>query len=115
MPSQLRRWKTNTSPPVIAGISSWLSMSVGLVMASQIAPTFQIPVSVSINTDGSLDSNVQVRCPFDFNDKRLESSDPYGARGLERISRHPGLWAFGLMGMGQSLIAPSIPLKIWWL
>lgn len=115
MPLQLRRWKANTSPPIITGIGSWTCMSVGLVMASQAAPTFQIPVSLSEGPTGSLQMNVQVRCPFDFNDKRLESDDPFGARGLERISRHPGLWSLGLMGMSQSFLAPTIPLQVWWL
>jgi len=115
IPPQLRRWKANTSPPTIAGMSSWCCMSVGLVMASQVAPTFQIPVSVSEGPAGNLQMNFQVRCPFDFNDKRLESDDPSGARGLERISRHPGLWSLGLMGMSQSFLAPTIPLQVWWL
>ena len=115
MPSRLKRWKSSASPPVSAGIGSWICMSTGLVMASQVAPTFQIPVSFTENSAGSLQMNVQVRCPFDFNDKRLESSDPFSARGLERISRHPGLWSFGLMGMSQSFLAPTIPLQVWWL
>ena len=115
IPPQLRRWKAKASPPIIAGIGSWMCMSVGLVMASQVAPTFQVPVSFSEGPAGNVKMNLQVRCPFDFNDKRLESNDPYGARGLERISRHPGLWSFGLMGMSQSLLAPTIPLQIWWL
>mmetsp|Transcript_136 Transcript_136/g.355 ORF Transcript_136/g.355 Transcript_136/m.355 type:complete len:273 (+) Transcript_136:87-905(+) len=112
---QLMRWKSNASPPVFAGICSWICMSTGLVMASQVAPTFQIPVSLSKDSTGSVQMNVQVRCPFDFSDKRLESSDPFSARGLERISRHPGLWSFGLMGMSQSFLAPTIPLQVWWL
>lgn len=115
MPSQLRRWKSNASPTIVSGIGSWICTSIGLVMASQVAPTFQIPVSFSSSSDKSSGVNLQVRCPFDFHDKRLDSNDPYGARGTERISRHPGLWSFGLIGMGQSLLAPTIPLQIWWL
>jgi len=128
MPPQLMRWKANAinaSPPITAGIGSWICMSVGLVMASQVAPTFQIPVSFpttaaagpseSGTTTTSQSMKFQVRCPFDFGDKRLESDDPFGVRGLERISRHPGLWSFGLIGMSQSFLAPTIPLQIWWL
>ena len=113
MPAQLRRWKS--SPPIAAGIGSWVCMSVGLVMASQVAPTFQIPVSFSKDSNGDFQLKPQVRCPFDFNDKRLDSNDPFGARGTERISRHPGLWSFGLIGMGQSILSPTIPLQIWWM
>mmetsp|Transcript_20796 Transcript_20796/g.51567 ORF Transcript_20796/g.51567 Transcript_20796/m.51567 type:complete len:273 (-) Transcript_20796:152-970(-) len=115
IPPQLRRWKAHASPPIFACIGSWICTSVGLVMASQVAPTFQIPVSLSRGTDGSPQMNLQVRCPFDFNDKRLDSNDPFLPRGTERISRHPGLWSFGLMGMGQSFLAPTVPLQIWWL
>ena len=115
MPPQLIRWKANASPPNTAGIGSWICMSVGLVMASQVAPTFQIPVSFPTGPAEGSQMNMKVRCPFDFGDKRLESDDPFGVRGLERISRHPGLWSFGLIGMSQSFLAPTIPLQIWWL
>lgn len=114
IPSQLIRWKANASPTMVSGIGSWVCTSIGLVMASQVAPTFQIPVSFS-SSDNNSRMNLQVRCPFDFQDKRLDSRDPFGARGTERISRHPGLWSFGLIGMGQSFLAPTIPLQIWWL
>ena len=35
-------------------------------------------------------------------------------RGVERISRHPGLWSFGLVGLGQAMIMPTVPLQVWW-
>eukprot|EP00532_Pseudo-nitzschia_australis_P005991 CAMPEP_0168169678 /NCGR_PEP_ID=MMETSP0139_2-20121125/3767_1 /TAXON_ID=44445 /ORGANISM="Pseudo-nitzschia australis, Strain 10249 10 AB" /LENGTH=266 /DNA_ID=CAMNT_0008087115 /DNA_START=85 /DNA_END=882 /DNA_ORIENTATION=+ len=113
--AHLRRWNANDSPPLAAGIGSWICMSVGLVMASQVAPTFQIPVSFSSGPTGNAQSSIQVRCPFDFADKRLETNNSFEVRGLERISRHPGLWSFGMIGMSQSLLAPIIPLQIWWL
>jgi len=116
------RFRTeNSLPPIAAGIGAWLSMSVGLVMASQVAPTFQIPVSIPNGHDNLSDNssnqklNFQVRCPFDFADKRSETSSDNDIRGLERISRHSALWSFGLVGMSQSFIAPTIPLQIWWL
>jgi hypothetical protein len=136
IPPQLVR---RISPPntmiTASSIGSWISMSVGLIMASQVAPTFQIPVSYSspesdinavvtgpinendINNNQSGGMKFQVRCPFDFADKRFEKSDDgdFSIRGLERISRHPGLWSFGLIGLGQSFLAPTIPLQIWWL
>lgn len=115
MPPQWRRWATNDSPPAFAAASSWACMSLGLIMASQVAPTFQIPVSVTSGPTENSKMNFQVRCPFDFADKRLETSNPHEIRGLERITRHPGLWSFGLIGLGQSFLAPTIPLQIWWL
>jgi len=115
LPLSLRRWNGNGNgngnalPPLAAGLGAWACTSLGLVMVSQVAPSFQVPVSVSSQ------SKLQVRCPFDFADKRLEISNPFEVRGLERISRHPGLWSFGLIGIGQSLLAPTIPLQLWWL
>ena len=103
------------SAEVRLAVEAWICTSIGLVMASQVAPTFQIPVSFASSSGNNSGMNLQVRCPFDFHDKRLDSNDPFSARGTERISRHPGLWSFGLIGMGQSLLAPTIPLQIWWL
>ncbi|MGK3748680.1 MAG: hypothetical protein ACI8RD_000972 [Bacillariaceae sp.] len=133
IPPQLVRRISNPNTMITASnIGSWISMSIGLIMASQVAPTFQIPVSYSApkSSDDNADVVVtgptneneqsgmkfQVRCPFDFADKRLEKGDgDFSIRGLERISRHPGLWSFGLIGLGQSFLAPTIPLQIWWL
>ena len=141
IPPQLLRKIPKNVMITASNIGSWISMSVGLIMASQVAPTFQIPVSYSspesdndntadvvtgptnendINSNHQSGSGMkfQVRCPFDFADKRLEKSDDGGdfsIRGLERISRHPGLWSFGLIGLSQSFLAPTIPLQIWWL
>ena len=90
--------------------ASFLSLSLGLVMASQVAPKLQIPVSIQGANDGA--TQFQVRCPFDFSDKHFaESGDVHG---LERITRHPGLWSFGCIGLGQAMIANTIPLRIWW-
>ncbi|EED90745.1 predicted protein [Thalassiosira pseudonana CCMP1335] len=33
--------------------------------------------------------------------------------GLERITRHPGLWSFGLIGLGNALLVPSLPQRVW--
>ena len=56
---------------------------------------------------------LKVRCPFDFTDKRVQDSASQ-IYGLERITRHPGLWSFGLIGLGQSFLAASLPQRIWW-
>eukprot|EP00536_Pseudo-nitzschia_multiseries_P017201 jgi/Psemu1/224085/e_gw1.1425.6.1 len=121
IPLPLRRWagaRGGSQTTLTAAVGAWAFTSVGIVMTSQVAPTFQIPVSIAAGgSNGNSGSKLQVRCPFDFSDKRLEntSGDPFAVRGLERITRHPGLWSFGLIGMGQSFLAPTIPLQIWWL
>ena len=66
----------------------------------------------------------KVRCPFDFTDKRkidaTTTTDGNGKfdtpatvqlHGIERITRHPGLWSFGLIGLGHGLLVPSLPQK----
>ena len=35
-----------------------------------------------------------IRCPFDFVDGNLNGDGSGGPRGLDRVSRHPGLWSF---------------------
>lgn len=122
---QLALWK-GSKPPMSAAIGGWIFLTLGLVMASQVAPKMQIPVAmVDTNADAANPTDVgpstssassmmklQVRCPFDFTDKK----DPNTAlHGLERISRHPGLWSLGLVGLGQSILAPAMPQRIWWM
>ncbi len=60
----------------------------------------------------------KVRCPFDFTDKRkidagaTTTTDAIQQlHGIERITRHPGLWSFGLVALGHGLLVPSIPQK----
>lgn len=114
-------------------------MSVGLILASQTLPKLQIPVELqstgnssnggSENVDtaaaAAVDSEVQpakswnlkVRCPFDFTDKKKDDatgSTP-AVTGLERITRHPGLWAFGLAAAGNAALQPTAALTVWML
>lgn len=123
-PSMLLRTTTAfASGPVIGG---WITLSMGLIMASQAVPKMQIPfalVESSTSNTTTLDNNsspspvtsrsFQVRCPFDFSDKKEEDGES-SLQGLERITRHPGLWSFGFIGLGQALLAPTIPQRIWW-
>jgi hypothetical protein len=119
--------------PIPTAVGGWILLSIGLGMASQVAPKLQIPVAMvdsapSVTADTPVvvgpsvpsstkgDWKLQVRCPFDFADKR----DPHqqggtsALHGLERISRHPGLWSLGLVGLGQAMLAPAVPQMIWW-
>jgi uncharacterized membrane protein len=94
------------APSPAAAVGAWAFLSMGLAMASQVAPKLQIPVGWS-------NQSFQVRCPFDFTDKKNPNDS--SLHGLERISRHPGLWSFGFIGLGQSLLATSVPLRVWWM
>ena len=136
-------WGLNAPAPLGAKIASFVCLGVGLGMASQIPPKVQLPVEfVGGNDDGGVDNNDnspiatssasvaagpplpataieteqteksgwKVRCPFDFTDNK-DTSNP--VHGLERITRHPGLWSFGLIGLGNALLIPSIPQRAW--
>lgn len=107
-------------------VASWAFLSLGLGMAAQTLPKFQIPVAYDVEdaappagasptvgptaspADGK--KSFQVRCPFDFAAKRDPDAELYGT---ERISRHPGLWSMGLVGLGHACLVPSIPQRVW--
>lgn len=96
-------------------------------MASQTLPKLQIPVAY-VSSGGTTEQNREapitdvhpektgqwkVQCPFDFTDSKAGSSEDE-PHGLDRISRHPGLWSLGFMCLGQACLLPSIPQKVWW-
>ena len=121
-------------------VASFALQALALGMVSQSAPKLQIPVHLV--DGGSTDDNAaaaaagaptaptaptsgggsqwKVRCPFDFSDSKSQTGVPKGTKqqadqlaGLDRITRHPGLWSFGLLGLGNALLVPSIPTRIW--
>eukprot|EP00980_Cylindrotheca_fusiformis_P025059 scaffold12982_cov129-Cylindrotheca_fusiformis.AAC.7 len=105
VPPNLIVW--NKKPPVPSALGAWAFMTLGVFLASQTLPKFQVPVTI-------VDSKkVQVRCPFDFTGKK--TSENIEVYGTERITRHPGLWSLGCIGVGQSFVATSVPLRLWWL
>lgn len=60
--------------------------------------------------------NLKVRCPFDFTDNKHtnnNANDDDAVKGLDRVSRHPGLWAFGLTALGNAFLQPTVPLAVW--
>lgn len=116
------------APPVAKALS-FACLSVGLGLASQIPPSAQIPVhfvrgdhhnsessgpaaAVPAAAGPAADATTgwKVRCPFDFTDKKDDASPVHG---LERITRHPGLWSFGLLGLGSAFLVPSLPQRAW--
>lgn len=77
------------------------------------------------NNDKNNTNNTKwkVRCPFDFTDSKskhihnsnnqLIISSIHDIHGIDRITRHPGLWSFGLISFGSSFLSPCIPTKIY--
>lgn len=77
-----------------------------MVATAQSATISTVPAPVATE----IQSGWKVRCPFDFTDNK-DTTGP--VQGLERITRHPGLWSFGLIGLGNALIVPSLPQRAW--
>jgi hypothetical protein len=130
---------TLAMPSLPHRVAAMCVLSLGLGMASQTLPKFQLPVTMvtattanNNNTTTTNDSSThgfgvgpspspvaapkntfKVQCPFDFTDKPSGDSNNNNVRGLERISRHPGLWSMGLVGVGHSFLVPHVPKKAW--
>lgn len=106
---RLRQGANQIQPHGINGfrmLAAGSVMSVGLILASQVAPKMQIPVSISDQ------GRLVVRCPFDFSKKISEEG---AISGLERVSRHSSLWALGLTTAGNAALQPTLPLALWML
>lgn len=123
-------------------VASWAFTSSGLIMASQALPKLQIPLEYynssqdqqqhttttyaegpvappMNNSSSSTGGSWKVCCPFDFTDSKIKdnnssSGEVLEVHGLERISRHPGLWSFACLGLGHACLVPLMPQKIWW-
>ena len=129
--SKLAAAPAKVAPTSGALLLSWMCVTMGLVMASQTAPKLQVPVALtetvspqpsapasatsSENLSASNSWKLQVRCPFDFTDKKQQQNANDSVRGLDRISRHPGLWSFALVAAGNACLAASTPLRLWWM
>lgn len=90
----------------------------GKTLANDDAVTTQSTPSNTLAEEGAGSgegTGWKVRCPFDFTDKRkLDAGSTTGTaqlHGIERVTRHPGLWSFGLVGLGHGLLVPSLPQK----
>ena len=119
-------WTASQGAPLSGKIGGFVCLSLGLGIVSQMPPKLQIPVeyrggsdglrpttvgTITNNTEDGESAGFKVRCPFDFTDNK--NPDSNSVTGLERISRHPGLWSFGLIGLGQALLVPSVPQRAW--
>lgn len=137
-----KAWMTTGGIPAGAGpkVKAFMALSLGFTLVSQTFPKLQIPVHYDGNneshmnietagpqilenkTSSSSGSNSsskkwKVRCPFDFTDAKSQTNNngnhSIELHGIDRVSRHPGLWSFGLIGLGCGFLTPSIPTQIW--
>lgn len=96
----------------LAGLSL---QGLGLMVLSQLAPALQVPIGIkpsgtediSTNDNNSTSagkaeppvrSRLYVRCPMDFRPK-----DSIGVSGMDRVTRHPALWAVGMTALGSAV------------
>jgi hypothetical protein len=116
--------------PIANVLVSWTCLSVGLVLASQALPKMQIPIRFTTSTTSSSSTSQQqqqqqqqpagegnwklsVQCPFDFSDKYKDNNSSSNnnsnvVTGVDRVSRHVGLWSLGLISVAQAVLI-SIP------
>ena len=87
--------------------------AMGLACLSQLAPALQMPIGMRSSEELSgknsapsppgkpvaTDSRFFVRCPMDFRPK----SSAGGLNGMDRVTRHPALWAFGVTALGSAV------------
>jgi len=128
-------WSLASPVPVQTKVLSFVFLSTGSLIASQALPKLQLPFHYSSDQSTALheigvteqkssdskDSRWKVRCPFDFTDSKLSTNNESGLKGdeltnlqgLERVSRHPGLWSFGLIGLGSGMLVRSLPTRAW--
>jgi hypothetical protein len=119
-----------TNLPVGRWGFSWVALSAGCILASQTVPSLQVPVHLTSTATGAADPmerpigplpqdegrsawKLQVRCPFDFTVSR-RSDEQDGPIGVERVTRHPGLWAFGCIGLGAAAAQPTALQSLFW-
>lgn len=99
----------------VAGrVFAFAIQAVGFSGLMHSLPKLQVPVSISFNSTGKSNdtlANEEVKfapklkmlCPVDFKDSKTERNGVYG---LERVTRHPGLWSLGLSCLGTALCTP---------
>jgi protein-S-isoprenylcysteine O-methyltransferase Ste14 len=87
--------------------SAFAIQTAGLVCASQLFPTLQIPVAVggaakhNLLGDGPSLGPLTIRCPID-----LQARDIPSGGGMKRITRHPQLWSMAFVALGAAIGTP---------
>lgn len=122
------QWPLAAAPPRMRLLCGLGLQALGLAGLSQALPRLQLPFGPS-----SLDANSPaaavaaptavtgeqkressrawaVRCPFDFaTERELAAGSADGLFGVDRVSRHAGLWSFALTCLGEACVIPSVP------
>lgn len=115
------------APPMRLGLC-FILQALGLAGLTQALPKLQIPVALEPARDSARNGGLQsaptvqsvpsqparawaVRCPFDF--AADKTKDPAVLHGADRVSRHLGLWSFGLTCLGEALAVASVPQAAW--
>ena len=115
------QWHPTSAPPALRVGLSFALQGLGLAMFVQAFPKLQMPVGAAKTEADAPQPNAAaspprawaVRCPFDFTDGRRRAESTEVAYGVERVSRHSGLWSFGLVCLGEALVVPSVPQAAW--
>jgi hypothetical protein len=134
-------WPIGTAISPLRKLTSFFLYSLGLGILSQVPPKLQMPVTydgemmasrnhtASKKTEDTSSLPIplseqkqqhtwRVRCPFDLTTQQEEApknnvDGTDAVRGIDRISRHAGLWSFGFLGLGQACLTSSLPVKVW--
>jgi len=100
--------------------------AAGLALFSQTLPKFQIPVEyqndpTAFSTERGTDKwaeetekppalKFSIRCPFDFADSTKISGDEDMPSGVDRITRHPGLWSMAMFSAGHAFTVSTLSI-----
>ena len=101
------------APNAAVGHAGIVQMSTGNGTAAASSAVTTVATS---NTAGlRTRSGLVVRCPFDFSSssssKEANNHDNLDEElytGVHRVTRHPGLWGLGLLGLGSAVLTPFI-------
>lgn len=117
------QWPIGAAPPGFRLGLCFGLQALGLAGMASALPKLQIPVARADGNTGDLPAAVAqpapsqparawaVRCPFDF--AADKNKDPTILHGADRVSRHLGLWSFGLTFLGEAAVVASVPQAAW--
>ena len=99
------QWAASASPPGVRVATCFVLQAIGLAGLLQSVPKLQIPygpADVREDRPHAAAKPWAVRCPFDF-------THHDGLHGVQRVSRHAGLWSFAAICLGAAAVVPSVP------
>lgn len=103
-------WKHRNAATVLRPLPrvGALVQGAGLLLLSQAVPALRSPLQPAVASSGEQESRPSEakrnRCPLDFDSYKAEK-DSYA--GIQRVTRHPGLWTLALVGIGRALMRPT--------